>query len=165
MEVITRLQPVFAYVETTEEGAGNHVLEWIDQLSFVAEPGRTGAVGEYIDQLERFQYAARFVHFGDDLGADGVLLTMIMVPHQPLVIDAHGDDEETWYLIFRCAGVLGYDVFEPEVETVEPVPDLKRTPEYAAAVKEESTVPAPAPLATKRADARDYERRSLSRQN
>ena len=119
MEVIRRLQPEFAYVEISEEGARNHVLTLIDQFKCAAEEERAAAVDEYIGQLERFQDAARFVHFGNDLGSDGVLLSMLMIPQQPLFLDAHGEDEETWFLIFRCAGVLGYEVFEPESAAAE----------------------------------------------
>ena len=163
MEVITRLQPAFAYVETTEEGAGEHVMAWIDQLSFVSDPAGSGLVEEYIGQLEHFRYAARFVHFGDDLGSDGVLLTMIMVPNQPLIIDAHGADEETWYLIFRCAGALGYDVFEPEIETVESNVNLAAA-RHPTGEKQQHHLASPMPL-KKDAGAKDYERRSLFRQN
>jgi hypothetical protein len=113
-EVIERMQAEFAYVETSEEGARNHVLAWLEQLAFVTQTGRTAAADLYVNQLERFQDEARFVHFGDDLGADGVLLSMLMIPQQPLIIDAHGEDEETWFLIYRCAGVLDYEVFDPE---------------------------------------------------
>lgn len=162
MEVITRMQDAFAYVETSEEGARAQVLAWMDQLAF-AEEGRSAAVEEYMTQLERFQYAARFIHFGHNLGSDGVLLSMVMVPHQPLFIDTHGDDEETWYLIFRCAGALDYEVFEPEIETVEPSLDFSGTAEYAAAQKG-NALPSPASL-NKGAGARDYQRRSLFRQN
>ena len=164
MEVITRMQAAFAYVETSEEGAHAEVLAWMDQVAFVLDEGRCAAVDEYMAQLERFQYAARFVHFGHDLGSDGVLLGMLMIPHQPLIIDAHGDDEETWYLIFCCAGALGYEVFEPETETVEPRIDSGDTGKYAAAAQGEEGVPSPVPLG-KGAPARDYERRALFRQN
>ena len=132
-EVITRTQAVFAYVETVEEGARNHVLAWMDQLAFVTEGGRTAAVDEYMGQLERFQDAARFVHFGDDLGSDGVLLSMLMIPHQPLIIEAHAQDEETWFLIYRCAGALEYEVFEPAGVEVEAGADANAASAYAAA--------------------------------
>jgi hypothetical protein len=164
MEVITRMQTAFPYVETSEEGVRAQVLAWMGQLAFVVEEGRSAVIDEYMAQLERFQYAARFIHFCHDLGSDGVLLSMLMIPHQPLIIDAHGEDEETWYLIFRCAGVLGYEVFEPETETVELGMDPRSRAEYPTAVKDESTVPSPAPF-TKRADAKDYQRRTLLRQN
>jgi hypothetical protein len=41
-------------------------------------------------QLERFQDGARFVHFGDDLGGDGVLLSMLMIPHQHMPLRLEG---------------------------------------------------------------------------
>jgi hypothetical protein len=129
MEVIARMQAEFAYVETSDEGARAHVLAWIGQLAFVAEEGRTAAIEEYMVQLEQYQDAARFVHFGDDLGADGVLLSLLMIPQQPLIIESHGEDEETWFLIYRTAGVLDYEVFEPESVAV----DTCAAPAYAAA--------------------------------
>jgi len=132
-EVVARMQAEFAYVETSEEGARNHVLAWLEQLAFVSEGGRSASVELYVDQLERYQDEARFVHFGDDLGAGGVLLSLLMVPHQPLIIDAHGEDEETWFLIYRCAGVLDYEVFEPELAGSEPSLDFSGAGGYAAA--------------------------------
>ena len=133
MEVINRLQPEFAYVETTEEGAGKHVLELIDQISFVEGEAPSPDVSEYKDQLEHFQYAARFVHFGNDLGADGVLLSLLMIPQQPLFIDAHGEDEETWFLIYRAAAALEYDVFEPSPTEAQLALDANGWSEYAKA--------------------------------
>lgn len=164
MEVITRMQTAFAYVETSEEGAHAQVLAWMDQLAFVVDEVRSAAVDEYMAQLEHFQYAARFVHFGHNLGSDGVLLSLLMIPHQPLIIDAHGDDEETWYLIYCCAGALGYEVFEPETPAVELRVDPKGTGQFAPAAKEENRTPSPMPL-KKRAEAKDYQGRSMFRQN
>jgi hypothetical protein len=112
-DVITRMQAEFAYVETVEEGARDHVHVWMDQLAFVAEKGRTAEVAEYMVQLERYQDAARFIHFTDDLGSDGVLLSMLMIPHQPLIIEAHDQREATLALIYRCAAALDYEVFVP----------------------------------------------------
>jgi len=132
-EVITRMQAEFAYVETSEEGARDHVIEWMEQLAFVTEEGRTAVVDQYRVQLERFQDAARFVHFGDDLGADGVLLSLLMIPHQPLIIEAHAQDEATWYLIYRCAGALDYEVFEPESVEVEAGAEATYAASYAGA--------------------------------
>jgi hypothetical protein len=132
MEVITRMQDAFAYVETSEEGARAEVLAWMDQLAFVEQEGRNVAVEEYVAQLEHFQYAARFVHFGDNLGSDGVLLSMLMIPQQPLIVDAHAEDEETWFLIFRAAAALDYELFEPEI-AAEAKPDGEGAREYAAA--------------------------------
>jgi hypothetical protein len=162
MDVIRRMQDAFAYVETSEEGAHAQVLAWMDQLSFVMEQGRTAAIDEYMAQLEHFQYAARFIHFSDNMGSDGVLLSMLMVPQQPLIIDGHDEDEQTWYLIYRAAAALNYDVFEPEIETAEPA--LGFDGDAYAAPKEEIRAPAPAPL-RKAPEARDYQRRALLRQN
>ena len=162
MEVIRRMQDAFAYVETSEEGARAHVVTWMVQLAFVREEGRTAAIDEYMAQLEHFQYAARFVHFSDNMGSDGVLLSMLMVPQQPLIIDGHDEDEQTWYLIYRAASALNYEVFEPEIETVEPALDFSGY-EYAAR-KEPIGAPSPAPL-RKAPEAKDYEHRALFRQN
>ena len=69
-----------------------------------------------IAQIEQLQDAACVVHFGDDVGTDGVLLSMLMIPHQPLVIEysSHAQKEETQPLIARCAAVLDYEIVEQE---------------------------------------------------
>src|SRR5688572_30611119 len=110
-EVIARMQKAFAYVETTDEGARDHVAAWMEQLAFVTEEGRTAAADHFMEQLERFQDAARFIHFGNDLGANGVLLSMLMIPHQPLTIEAPDRGAATLALIRRCAATLEYEVF------------------------------------------------------
>jgi hypothetical protein len=161
MDVMKRMQDAFAYVETSEEGAHAQVLAWMNQLSFVEDQGRTAAVDEYLAQLEHFQYAARFVHFSDNVGSDGVLLSMLMVPQQPLIIEGHADDEQTWYLIYRAAATLDYEVFEPEVEAAEPGADFDGD-NYGAAAHEEIRGPSPASL-RKVPETKDY--RALFRQN
>lgn len=133
IEVIRRVGAAFAYVETTEEDARKHVLEWMSQLAFVAAEGRAAADDNYLAQLEQLQDAARFVHFGDDLGSDDMLLSMLMIPQQPLIIEAHAQDEETWVLIYRCAAALEYEVFEPESVEVEAGTDAYAASAYAAA--------------------------------
>jgi hypothetical protein len=156
MDVITRLQPEFAYVEISEEGARSHVLELIEQFKMAAEETGVADVADYIGHLERAQHAARFIHFGNDLGADGVCLSMLMIPRQPLFIDAHAEDEETWFLIFRCADVLGYEVFEPDTETAEPALD------YAPAAEDTKVLSS---VLVKNAGAKDHERRAAFWQN
>jgi hypothetical protein len=133
MDVITRMQAEFAYVETVEEGARDHVAAWLEQLAFVTQDGRTAAADYYMEQLERFQDAARFVHFGDDLGSDGVLLSLLMIPHQPLLIEEHDEREATLALIYRAASALDYEVFEPESVEAGAVLDSDGPAEYAAA--------------------------------
>ena len=133
IEVIRRVEAEFAYVETTEEGARNHVLAWMDQLAFVTAEGRDAGDDKYLAQLEKLQDAARFVHFSDDLGADGVLLSMLMIPQQPLTIEAHAHDEETWVLIYRCAAALDYEVFEPERVEADAKVKATNAASYAAA--------------------------------
>lgn len=114
VEVIRRVGAAFAYVETTEEDARNQVLECMTQLAFVAAGGRTAADDKYLAQLEQLQDAARFVHFGDDLGGEGLLLSMLMIPHQPLIIEHRSDvqPEETQAFIARCAAALDYKIVE-----------------------------------------------------
>ena len=133
IEVIRRVEGAFAYVETTEEDARAQVLEWMNQLAFVTAEGRAAADDKYLAQLEQLQDAARFVHFGDDLGADGVLLSMLMIPQQPLIIEGHAQDEETWFLIYRCAAALDYEVYEPESVEADAAADARAAPAYAAA--------------------------------
>ena len=101
-----------ANVETTEEDVRNQVFEWMNQLAFVTAEGRAAADDKYLAQLEQLQEAARFVHFGDDLGGDGMLLSMLMIPQQPLIIEHPMDDqpEETQALIARCAAALDYEI-------------------------------------------------------
>jgi hypothetical protein len=141
MEVITRVQDEFAYVEASEEGARDYVLACVDRLAFPAEDGRAAedervaAAGRYAVQLERFQNAARLVHFGDDLGADGVLITLLMIPRQPLIIDStpHDWDEETMVLILRCAVALDYEVVWDDAVEGTVQPDATYAESYAAA--------------------------------
>ena len=131
-EVIARMQAAFAYLETSEEGARERVATWMEQLVFVTDEGRTAA-DQCLNQLEQFQDAARFIHFGNDLGADGMCLSMLMIPHQPLIIDEHAEDEESWFLIYRAAAALDYQVFEPEVEGAKAPEDAGGREAYAAA--------------------------------
>lgn len=135
IEVIRRVEAAFAYVETTEEGARRQVLEWIDQMTFVAADGRAAADDNYLAQLEQLQDAACFVYFGDDLGSDGMLLSMLMIPHQPLVIEhsSHVQEEDAHALIARCAAALDYEVFEPEAAEAEAGADACAASAYAAA--------------------------------
>ena len=46
-----------------------------------------------------------------------------------VIIESHGEDEETWFLIYRTAGVLEYEVLEPKAAAV----DTCAAPAYAAA--------------------------------
>lgn len=135
MEVITRVQATFAYVEASEEGARDHVLACAERLAFPAEDGRAAAAGSYAAQLERFQDAARFVHFGDDLGRDGVLISLLMIPRQPLIIEAapHERSEETLVLIYRCAAALDYEVVWDDAVKGDVRPDAIYVGSYAAA--------------------------------
>ena len=133
VDVIARMQKAFAYVETTEEGARERVAAWLEQLAFVTEGGRSADADTYIDQLEQLRDAACFVHFGNDLGADGMCLSMLMIPHQPLTIEGHGADEKTWTLIYSAAHALGYEVFAPESVEAEAKMDSNDRGDYAAA--------------------------------
>jgi hypothetical protein len=131
-EVIGRMQKTFAYVETTEEGAREYIAAWLEQLAFVTPDGRNDA-DLCMDQLEQFQYDARFIHFGNDLGADGICLSMLMIPHQPLIIEGRGTDRKTLALIEHAAAALGYEVFDPERADVSARAVAKRTGTYATA--------------------------------
>lgn len=133
VEVIARMQKAFAYVETTEEGARERVAAWLGQLAFVTEDGRCADTDRLFDQLEQSQDAACFIHFGNDLGADGMCLSMLMVPHQPLTIEAHGNDDRTQALIRRAAAVLEYELFEPKCDKVEATSDAPDFGDYARA--------------------------------
>ena len=131
-EVFARMQATFKYVEITEEGARDHVAAWMQQLAFVTEGGRCADAHQLIDQLEQSQDAACFVHFGNDLGADGMCLSMLMIPHQPLTIDGHGTDHQTLALIDRCAAALEYEVFAPHSEKREANWNSEEFRDYAA---------------------------------
>ena len=86
----------------------------MNQLAFVAAEGRAAADDNYLAQLEQLRNSARFVHFGDDLGGDGMLLSMLMIPQQPLIIEHPSDvqPEETQARIARRAAALGYQIVE-----------------------------------------------------
>ena len=116
-EVIRRVRAArFAYVETSSEGARVQALEWMNQRAF----------NDYLAQREGLAEAALFVHFGDDLTSEGALLSMLLIPGQPLIIEyspqAPGDAMRA--LIARCARVLNYDIVEPPAtkERVAPHP-------------------------------------------
>lgn len=113
-EVIGRMKSAFAYVETSEEGAREKMQEWMSQLAFVAADGRTEACDADFDQLEQLQDAALFVHFGDGVGVDATLLSMFVVPTQPIFVDPLTVDDQSRAapLIARCATALGYEVTE-----------------------------------------------------
>lgn len=113
-EVIARMHATFSYVEITEEGARDHVAAWMQQLAYVTGEGRRADADRLIDQLEQSRDAACFIHFGNNLGADGMCLTMLMIPHQPLIVEDHGTDVQTAALIKNAAAALEYEVFEPE---------------------------------------------------
>jgi len=132
-DVIARMQATFAYVEITEDGARDHVAAWLGQLAFVTEKGRRADADRLMDQLEQSQNAACFIHFGNDLGADGICLTMLMIPHQPLIVEGHGTDEQTLALIDNAATALGYEVFEPGNQRTEAKAVSVGTEDYAAA--------------------------------
>ena len=131
-EVIARMQAAFKYVEITAEGARDHVAAWMQQLAFVTEDGRCADAHRLIDQLEQSQDAACFIHFCNDLGADGMCLSMLMIPHQPLTIDDHGTDHQTLALIDRCAAALEYEVFAPHSEKREANWNSEEFLDYAA---------------------------------
>ncbi|OGA52281.1 MAG: hypothetical protein A3F74_12865 [Betaproteobacteria bacterium RIFCSPLOWO2_12_FULL_62_58] len=84
----------------------------MNQLAFVAADGRAAADDDYLAQLERLQDDALFVYFADDVGADGALLSMLMIPQQPLIIEHPLDvqPKQTQTLIARCAAALGYEL-------------------------------------------------------
>ena len=132
-DVIARMHATFSYVEITEEGACDHVAAWLQQLAFVTQEGRADA-DRLMDQLEQSRDAACFIHFGNDLGADGMCLTMLMIPHQPLIVEGHGTDRQTLALIENAAAALGYEVFEPEsvkAETRKEPQDRRKYPRAA----------------------------------
>ncbi|MGQ0750831.1 MAG: hypothetical protein ACT4PS_09885 [Betaproteobacteria bacterium] len=113
-EVIGRMKLAFAYVETSEEGAREKIQEWMSQLAFVAADGRTEECDADLDRLDQLQDAALYVHFGDEVGDDATLLSMFVVPTQPIFVDPlTGEDrEKAAPLIERCAAALGYEVVE-----------------------------------------------------
>jgi hypothetical protein len=134
IEVIRRVGAAFAYVETTEEDARAQVLQWMNQLAFVTAGERAAADDDYLAQLEQFQEAARFVHFGDDLGGDGMLLSMLMIPHQPLIIEhpSGAQPEETQALIARCAAALNYEIIEQRNVAAEAAANARSDSKYTA---------------------------------
>ena len=105
-----------AYVETSSEGAREKALEWMNQPAF----------NDNLAHREEIAEEALFVHFGDDLASECALLSMLLIPRQPLLIEysrqAPGDG--TRALIARCARVLGYEIVEQRntKENVAPQP-------------------------------------------
>jgi hypothetical protein len=110
-EVIRRVERAFAYVEATSDGARERVQEWMSQLAFVAAGGRAAHYDEDLARLEAAQDDALYACFGDELD-ERALLSMLMVPGQPLYLEPPDDAprEKTEALIARCAQALGYAV-------------------------------------------------------
>ena len=108
----------YAYVETSSEGARERALAWMDQPAF----------NDYLVRPEGLEEAALFVHFGDDLASADALLSMLLMPAWPLIVEysprARGDGVPA--LIARCAKVLKYEIVEQpateEEESVAPHP-------------------------------------------
>lgn len=111
-EVIGRMKSVFAYVEASEEGTRARMQEWMSQLAFVVADGHAVECHADLDRLEQLQDAALYVHFGDDLGSDATLLSMFLVPAQPIFVDPLTEHEQgrAAPLIARCAAALNYEV-------------------------------------------------------
>ena len=105
-EMIRRMRAArFAYVETSSEGAralAAQTLEWMNRRAFNDNPAQQEGLAE----------AALFVHFGDDLTSEGTLLSMLLIPGQPLIIEysPQTPQDGSRALIARCARVLNYDI-------------------------------------------------------
>jgi hypothetical protein len=114
LEVIGRMEAAFGYVETSEEGAREKMQQWLSQLAFVAADGRTEECDADLDRVEQLQDAALYVHFGDEVGNDATLLSVFVVPTQPLFVDPLTKDDQgrAAPLIARCAAALGYELTE-----------------------------------------------------
>jgi hypothetical protein len=113
-EVIDRVKAAFAYVETTDDGARAELLEWMSQLAFVAADSRDVAYDNDLARLEQLLDAAVYVHFGDDIGNDAALLSMLLVPGEPLFIEESTQlcEKRVRALLEHCAAALGYDILE-----------------------------------------------------
>ncbi len=92
-----------AYVETSSEGARERALQWMNQLAFD---------NDNLAQREGIAEAALFVHFGDDLASDRALLSMLLMPGQPLLVEysPQAPSDGIPALIARCARVLSYEI-------------------------------------------------------
>ena len=117
-----------AYVETSSEGARERALAWMNQPAF----------NDDLAQREGLAEAALFVHFGVDLASEDALLSMLLIPGQPLLIEysprALGDGMRA--LIARCAKALNYDIVEPPATQESVAPHPQRSAPRAAAVWE-----------------------------
>ena len=130
----------FAYVETSSEGARKQALEWMNQRAFVAAAGRSATDNDHLAQREESAEAALFVHFGDDLVNEGALLSMLLIPGWPLLIERspQAPREGTRALIARCAKMLNYDIVEPPATQESVAPRPQHSAPRAAAVWEAS---------------------------
>ena len=138
-EVVRRVRAAgFAYLETSSEGARQQALEWMKQRPFVAAAGRSAADNDYRAQLERLEEAVLFVHFGDDLLSEGALVSMLLVPGQPLLIECspQAPRDGMHALIARCAKVLGYEIVEQPDTRERVAPHPQHSAPRAAAVWE-----------------------------
>jgi len=109
-EVIGRLKSAFAYAETSEKDARG--CWWMSELLFIAADGRGEEYDADLARWESLQDGALYFHFGDELGDDATLLSMFVVPAQPIFLDPLTAHEKAAPLIERCAAVLGYRVVE-----------------------------------------------------
>ncbi len=119
-----------AYVETSSEGAREKALEWMTQPAF----------NDNRAQREEIAEAALFVHFGDDLTSEGALLSMLLIPGQPLLIEysPQTPGDGTHALVARCARVLGYEIVERPATEERVAPHLQHSAPRPAPVWEAS---------------------------
>ena len=113
-EVVRRLKREFAYVETSDEDGQRLVLEIIQQLVALRHAGAACIDAKYLAHLEQVQERAIVVHFGDDLTSDASLLSVPVVPEEPLIVEyaSPGHQQSLRPLVARCAAVLEYDMVE-----------------------------------------------------
>lgn len=103
-----RLESEFAYVAASQE-AGRRYLS-----SMIRRHGKHRVVREdhHEERSNEVENGALYVHFGDDLSSERMLLGMFVVPDEPLVFDYASPENEQAAapLIARCAAVLDYEI-------------------------------------------------------
>jgi hypothetical protein len=127
-----------AYVETSSRGAREQALDWMHQPAFMAAAGRSAADNGYLAQREGIAEAALFVHFGVDLTSEGALLSMLLMPGHPLLIEYSPQTPRDGMraLVARCAKALNYDIVAPPATQESVAPHPQHSVLRPAAVRE-----------------------------
>jgi hypothetical protein len=107
-----RLESEFAYVAASHEAGRRYVLALIQQNRKTSRGRGSSVHNQHDERSDGRDNGALYVHFGDDLTSERMLLGMFVIPDEPLVFDYASPENEQAAapLIARCAAVLDYEI-------------------------------------------------------